>query len=466
MLKQYHHVVGGIFRIVDALVIGLAWIASYWVRFYIPLIEVSKGFPRFSKYAALAPLVMVLWSTVFSSVHVYQSRRVLRRTHEAYLILKAHAIALVLFISLTYMFSEYKYSRGVMIYFGILGGFFLIVFRLTLRNTLRQIRKKGYNLRYILGIGEGIAVETLIQRIDKFPELGMRVSGIVTHEDSRVQTIRGKPVVGHFGQIKELVHQFKPDQILLALPRHQYADLDRILKSLRDETLDIQLIPDIHEYITLGCEVEDFDGLPIVHLNDSPLSGWGALAKRVTDIVLSGVALLLLSPIGIIIGIAIKLTSPGKILYPQERMGLDGVTFKMLKFRSMAADAEAASGAVWARPNDNRRTQLGTFLRSTSLDELPQLWNVLRGDMSLVGPRPERPVFVDKFRNDIPHYMLRHKVKAGITGWAQINGWRGNTSLERRIECDLFYIRNWSYFLDLKILIMTLWKGFIHKNAY
>jgi exopolysaccharide biosynthesis polyprenyl glycosylphosphotransferase len=206
--------------------------------------------------------------------------------------------------------------------------------------------------------------------------------------------------------------------------------------------------------------------VPVVRLNDSPLIGWYAAGKRLIDIVVATTALVVLSPLLLLLAVIVKVTSPGPVLYAQERMGLDGRTFRMLKFRSMRVDAEAQSGAVWAQKEDNRRTVLGTLLRKTSLDELPQLWNVLLGEMSLVGPRPERPVFVHQFRKEIPHYMLRHKVKAGITGWAQVNGWRGNTSLRRRIECDLYYIQNWSYALDLKILTLTLWKGFVNKNAY
>ncbi|MGZ3709425.1 MAG: exopolysaccharide biosynthesis polyprenyl glycosylphosphotransferase, partial [Bdellovibrionota bacterium] len=225
-------------------------------------------------------------------------------------------------------------------------------------------------------------------------------------------------------------------------------------------------VPDIHEYVTLGCEVEDFEGMPVVHINDSPLAGWGALAKRMTDMLVSAVALTLLSPLLALIALAVRLSSSGPIFYRQERMGLDGRTFGMIKFRSMRVDAEDSTGAVWAKPGDERRTPIGAFLRATSIDELPQLWNILIGDMSLVGPRPERPVFVQRFRGEIPHYMLRHKVKAGLTGWAQIHGWRGDTSLERRIECDLYYIRNWSYSLDWKIMLLTLWKGFVNKNAY
>jgi Undecaprenyl-phosphate glucose phosphotransferase len=242
--------------------------------------------------------------------------------------------------------------------------------------------------------------------------------------------------------------------------------MDRILSLLADEAIDVHVVPDVRGYSPLGCEVERFYDLPMVRINESPLNGGAAIFKRITDIVAAGVGILMISPLLFLIAVAVKLSSPGPILYAQERMGLDGRTFKMLKFRSMRTDAERQSGAVWATKGDDRCTPLGAFLRRTSLDELPQLWNVLCGDMSLVGPRPERPVFVSRFRKEIPHYMLRHKVKAGITGWAQINGWRGNTSLDRRIECDLYYIQNWSYLFDLKILTMTLWKGFVNKNAY
>jgi Undecaprenyl-phosphate glucose phosphotransferase len=466
MLKRYHHIVGGVFRVVDACVIGGVWLASYWIRFYVPIIEVKKGFPPFQKYAALTPLVVILWMMIFASMRVYQSRRMLRRTHEVHLILKAHGTSLLLFIALTYLVSEYKYSRAVMIYFGGLGALLLIVFRLSLRNGLRTIRRKGHNLRHVLAIGEGGSIETLIAKMDKFPELGLRVAGAITHESSPAKTVGNKPVIGHFDEVRELVRQTGADQVLIALPRYQYGEMDRILRLLSDETVDIQLVPDVHEYVTLGCEVEDFDGLPIVNLNDSPLDGWGAIGKRSTDILLSAAALTALALPMALIAILIKLTSKGPIFYSQERMGLDGRTFAMIKFRSMQNNAEVQSGAVWAHPSDDRRTWVGSILRSTSMDELPQFWNVLMGEMSLVGPRPERPVFVHRFRQEIPHYMLRHKVKAGITGWAQVNGWRGNTSLKHRIEFDLYYIRNWSYLLDWKILAMTLWKGFINKNAY
>lgn len=466
MLKRYQNLLGGLLGLVDATIIVLAWLASYWLRFSWPIIPVTKGFPAFSAYAALTPFVALLWLAVFGTLRVYQFSRSFGAVKEMQVLLKAHGLALLLFVTLTYLFEAYKYSRLVTLYFGVLAGVGLVIMRLLVRSAFRALRLRGFNQRHIVIAGEGPTVERLIERIDGFPELGLQVRGIVTHEGSTAVGVGGKPVLGHFGQIAELIEHVKADEVLISVPWSQQDEVSRLLDLLKDETVDVRLVPDVHAYVTLGCEVEDFDGVPVVRINDSPLIGWYAAAKRLTDIVVAALALILLSPLLLAIALLVRLSSPGPILYKQERMGLDGRTFQMLKFRSMRVDAEATTGAVWARESDDRRTLLGTLLRKSSLDELPQLWNVLRGEMSLVGPRPERPVFVHQFRREIPHYMLRHKVKAGITGWAQVNGWRGNTSLRRRIECDLYYIQNWSYALDLKILTLTLWKGFVNKNAY
>ena len=452
MLKRYQSIIGGLFRIADLLVISASWLAAYYLRFFVPLIVVTKGFPSFSTYLSLLPLILFLWVIVFNALRVYQPKRMLRRTDEALLLIKSHGFALMMFLTLTYLVSEYRYSRVVMIYFGLIGGVGLVVFRLIMRNAVRMIHRNGHLIRNVLAVGEGKSLEELIHRLERFPELGFKIVAVVN--ESR------------FNELASIIKNSNVHQVLVALPHAQSHQLDFVLSTIKDETIDIKLVPDLQDYITLGCEVEEFDGIPILNLNDSPLEGWWLLAKRSTDLVLSLVALIVLSPLMLFIAILIKLTSRGPVFYSQERMGLDGKVFPMIKFRSMRVDAEVATGAVWAKADDNRKTMIGTFLRATSLDELPQFWNVFVGDMSLVGPRPERPVFVSQFRGEIPHYMLRHKVKAGITGWAQINGLRGNTSLERRIECDLYYIRNWSYLLDLKILIYTLWRGFIHKNAY
>ncbi len=477
MLKRYQNIVGGIFRLTDAGTVALAWGLAYYLRFTLPLIQVTRGFPSFRKYAALTPLVVALWMVVFSSMRVYHSRRMLSPLAEAWLLLKAHGAALLLFIALTYLFSEYKYSRGVMLYFGAVSGVSLLGFRFFLRSFLKTVRARGHNLRHVIGIGDGRAMATLVRRIEEFPELGLRMLGLIVEDPSQVlggarvaDHLTGRtahpPILGDFSRIAVLLKQYQPDQLFIALSRSQSPQLEGILSGVAEQTLDIQLIPDILDYVTLGCKIEDFEGLPVVHLHDSPLAGWGAINKRLMDVLLVLIVLVVLAPLFVLIAVLIKWTSPGPVFYTQERMGLDGKNFQMIKFRSMAVDAEQQGGAVWAQPNDQRRTRLGALLRGTSLDELPQFWNVLRGDMAIVGPRPERPLFVAKFRQEIPHYMLRHKVKAGITGWAQVHGWRGNTSLDRRIECDLFYIRNWSYGLDLKIMLLTVWRGFIHKNAY
>lgn len=464
MLKRYQAAIGETFRVADVVIIVAAWFAAYWLRF-----EATGGaseVPPLEKYSALAPLVGVLWVTVFTLMRLYESQRLRGLRQELGLVLRAHIVAMLLFVAVAYSFKEYHYSRLVMAYFGSIGAAALLGFRTVLRMTLRHLRGHGHNLRHVVIVGEGEQVGTLIQHLDENVELGVRVVGVVTHESSSEETLFGKQVLGKYKTIDKVVENHRVDGVLVALPVQHQRHMDRILSLLADEAIDVHVVPNIRGYSTLGCEVEQFYELPVVRINESPMSGWAAFGKRATDFLAALVGVLLISPLLALIAIAVKLSSPGPVLYAQERMGLDGRTFKMLKFRSMRIDAERQSGAVWATKGDDRCTPLGAFLRRTSLDELPQLWNVLCGDMSLVGPRPERPVFVSRFRKEIPHYMLRHKVKAGITGWAQINGWRGNTSLDRRIECDIYYIRNWSYFFDLKILTMTLWKGFVNKNAY
>lgn len=452
MLKRYQQILGGMLRVLDAATIGGVWLLAYGLRFYTPFVEVTRGFPSFSQYASLAPLLMIFWVAVFSGFGLYRSDKILRRTTEVIKILRAHLAALVLFTALTYFISEYRYSRLVIVYFAILSGVTLITLRMGIRNFLRLVRLKGRGVLKAVAIGSGPALDALLFRTKKFPELGVRVDKILP--------------VAEIASLHQVLSQIRPQQVIIALPVEESHRLPSILGELKDETADLLIVPDFTTFIRLGCEVEDFDGIPLLNVNDSPLDGWGATLKRVTDIILSGAAILILFPLFLAIAALIRITSPGSIFYKQERMGIDGRVFSMLKFRSMRADAEKESGAVWARANDHRRTWFGSFLRATSLDELPQLWNVLKGDMSLVGPRPERPIFVDKFRHEIPNYMLRHKVRAGMTGWAQVNGWRGNTSLENRIQCDLYYIKNWSYLLDLKILVLTIWKGFVNKNAY
>jgi Undecaprenyl-phosphate glucose phosphotransferase len=296
------------------------------------------------------------------------------------------------------------------------------------------------------------------------PDFGVQILGVVGNkpEDQGL----AEQWLGGFEDLRAILDRQAVDMVFIALPHAEFGRLNMILQEIGDDPVTIHLAPDVQRLASLGGGIEEVDGVPIINLRESPLHGWNRVVKRLFDLVVGAVALVMVSPLVLLTALAIRLTSGGAVLYRQERMGLDGRRFQMLKFRTMRENAEAETGPVWAGPNDERRTRVGTFLRRWSLDEFPQLVNVIRGEMSLVGPRPERPKFVQEFRRQIPEYMLRHKVKAGMTGWAQINGWRGSTSLEKRIEHDLYYIRNWSLWLDCKIVFMTLWKGPINKNAY
>ena len=317
-------------------------------------------------------------------------------------------------------------------------------------------------------VGGGSLAGEIIDRIRARPTTGLQVRGVLAEGASAGTSLRGVPIVGNYRSLKRLVRNpaERVDQVILALDRQETHTLEKILAELDDEVVNVNLVPDLRHVPTLHSSVESLDGLPVINLRDTPLLGWAAVGKRVFDISVGSAALLLMSPVMLLIAGALYLQAERPILYRQERMGLDGRVFAMLKFRTMRPDAEAESGPVWTGRDDPRRTRLGRFLRRFSLDELPQLWNVRKGEMSLVGPRPERPVFIEAFRSEIPGYMLRHKVKAGMTGWAQIHGWRGDTSLHQRIEHDLYYIQNWSLGLDVRILIRTGWVGLFDSNAY
>ena len=305
-------------------------------------------------------------------------------------------------------------------------------------------------------------------RIRSHPELGIIIKGFLGEEKSQIgNELKGYMVLDTFKNIRNVVLEQKIDMVLITLPLSAHERLKTILDDIGDEMVSIMLIPDLIELATLRGGIGEFEGMPIISLRDTPLYGWNLVIKRVTDIVLSLAIILAVSPLMLVISILVKVTSEGPVFYRQERMGLDGKIFSMLKFRTMATQAEKETGPVWAA--NGRFSKNGNwfaFLRRTSMDELPQFFNVLIGEMSIVGPRPERQFFIQQFRDKVPKYMLRHKMKAGITGWAQISGWRGNTSLEKRIEYDLYYIENWSLRFDLEIMWLTIWKGLINKHAY
>jgi exopolysaccharide biosynthesis polyprenyl glycosylphosphotransferase len=386
--------------------------------------------------------------------------------HEAGGVIQATAMGVVLLVSLTFLAGSPLQSRAVVAAFSFLAPVGLIGFRTAGRLGLRGLRRRGFNLRFVLVVGAGQLAEEIIQRIHGHPEAGLRVLGVVADGGRGARaTVAGIPILGGLSQLKQVLHAGdRVDQVIIALPQSEGHSLEKVLTDLDDEIVSVKLVPDLSPVMTLRSSVESLDGLPIIGLRETPMVGWAVVKKRLFDLggcaVIAAPALLL----GLVIAAAVGVSGGRPILYTQERTGLDGRVFRILKFRSMRRDAERDTGPVWTEAGDPRRTRIGAWLRRTNLDELPQLWNVIRGDMSLVGPRPERPVFIEEFRREIPGYMLRHKAKVGLTGWAQVHGWRGDTSLHERIEHDLYYIQNWSIGLDVRIILMTLFRG--GRNAH
>jgi len=450
----------------DLFLISACWLLAYALRFHVvgPF-PVPGGVPPFDQYALQLLPILLVWTVAFHTFGLYRPRRLGPYLSEWIDVAKASTMgALVLIAIMTFFFRGYDYSRLVILYFWVLSIVAVSASRAVFREALRFGRRRGYILRHAIIVGGGEPAAEVSRMLRDRPDVGIRVSGFVGDRSD----LPGEHLawLGAYKDLRAVLDSMRVDIVFLALPHTEYSQLGFVLSAIGDDPVTIHLVPDVFSLASLRGGIEEFEGVPLIHLRESPLHGWSNVLKRVFDLVFGAAALTVAAPAMVAIAAAIQMSSRGSILLRQERMGLDGRRFQMLKFRTMREDAEAETGPVWATANDARRTRVGAMLRRWSLDELPQLFNVLRGDMSLVGPRPERPLFVDEFRRKIPGYMLRHKVKAGMTGWAQINGWRGNTSLEKRIEYDLYYIERWSLFLDFKILVQTLWRGLFSKNAY
>jgi Undecaprenyl-phosphate glucose phosphotransferase len=441
--------------------------AAYFLRFRAEVVPVTKGIPDAGSYYRLFPLMAVLWPVVYYFYGLYQVRRNRSRVEEGLSVLVATGLATLLLAGLATFYRGFSYSRLVLLFFFGLDVLFVFAGRTAIRRYLEEAWRHGVNVRHVLVVGAGRLGRALVDKFLDHPEAGLRAVGFVDDApEKRASSHRGVAVIGTSRDVARIVDERGVDTVFLALPLEAHRTMLAVLQDVGRTVADVRFVPDLLQHITFRAGVEDFDGLPVVHLTQVPLTGWMSLVKRTLDVTISAAALALLSPLLGAIALAIRLSGSGPILYRQRRMGLDGRPFDILKFRSMVVGAEEESGPTWASPDDPRRTRLGAFLRRWSLDELPQLVNVFRGEMSLVGPRPERPEFVREFKERFPQYMLRHRVRAGITGWAQVHGWRGNTSLSKRIEYDLYYIENWSLSLDIKILWMTLRHGLRDHNAY
>ncbi len=455
MLKKYNQLFKNLLLISDLCFISFAWWLAYGVRFYSGFFLTEVFIPRHYVIAWL--IILVVWAAVFEWAKFYRPRRLSTHHHENIELVKCSTVALLIFLAAIFMIREIILSRMVVGLFWLSSLFLVALSHHLFREGLRFARRRGYNLRHVLVIGVPELVVSLVSRLQSYKRLGLRIVGVYLTEGERpANESNDVNWITSQERLAELIRTSSLDQVFVALPLEQVAKLREIQGFLRDEPVTLHFVPDLGDLATLRGSLEEFDGLQMISLQSSPHTGWNAVLKRTLDLSLAIPGLVVSGPLMLLIALAIKCTSQGPILYRQERMGLDGRRFIMLKFRSMVEDAERFTGPVWAFEEDPRVTPLGRWLRRTNLDELPQLANVLRGEMSLVGPRPERPLLISEFRQAIPKYMLRHKVKAGMTGWAQIHGWRGNTSLASRIEYDLDYIENWSLSRDVKILARTL----------
>jgi Undecaprenyl-phosphate glucose phosphotransferase len=466
VLKAHSRLFEQLVLVADLALVGACWVAAYFLRFYVvgpPL--VTREVPPFGDYLLQLVPILVVWGAAFRGLHLYRPRRLGSHLGEWIDVAKASTVGVLLLVAImTFLFRGHEYSRVVIIYFWILSIVVLSFWRAAFREGLRLARRRGLNIRRAIVVGGAGPAGEIVAALRRRPDVGVQILGLVGHKQD--DDSPGVPWLGRFEELRAVLDRHPIDVVFVALPYADYGRLGEILGEIGDDPVTIHLVPDVHSLTSLRGGIEEFEGVPLIHLRESPLHGWNSLLKRVVDLAVGGSVLLVAAPLMGLVALGVRLTSPGPALLRQERMGLDGQLFHMLKFRTMRVGAEDETGPVWATARDDRRTRLGGLLRRWSLDELPQLVNVLRGEMSLVGPRPERPVFVEDFRRKIPGYMLRHKVKAGMTGWAQINGWRGNTSLEKRIEYDLYYIERWSLAFDLRILLATLWRGFVSKNAY
>jgi Undecaprenyl-phosphate glucose phosphotransferase len=468
VLKSHSRLVENLALAGDLCLIAIFWVESYWIRFHllprVHLLPVTD-LPPFWEYALQLLPILVVWGIAFRTFDLYRPNRLGSRRSEWWDVAKASTLgALVLVSIMTFVFRGYEYSRLVILLFLVQSIVTVSLARAGLREVLRFARRHGYNLRYAIVVGGGEPAAEVLRVLNRRRDVGIFVLGLLSDKREVPENVRW---LGGIEDVRAVLDRQQVDIVFIALPHADAARLTSVLSGIGDEPIAIHLVPDVFSLVPGRGGIEEFETIPFIHLRESRLYGLNRVVKRVFDLTFGALALVVASPVMLAITVALELTSPGPILYRQERMGVDGRRFRMLKFRTMRVDAEADTGPVWAREDDPRRTTLGVFLRRTSLDELPQLFNVLHGEMSLVGPRPERPSFVEDFRRRVPGYMLRHKMKAGITGWAQINGWRGNTSIEKRIEHDLYYIERWSLAFDLKILLQTLWYGFkINRNAH
>lgn len=469
MIKDNQKIFNRLHLLVDAAVTACAYMLSWYLKFESIFAEKKAGVGVLEMEIYFSALYFIVpgYVILYYIFEMYTPKRATRRKYEFFGIIKSNVVGTVVFLSALYLINQPDFSRTLIFLFCAVNIVLTTIVRQLIRNLLHFFRAKGYNVKYILLVGYSRAAEEYINRINSNPQWGYVVRGILDDRVPRGTLYKGVKVLGRIDNLLYILPENKLDEIAITLSLQDYGRLEEIVDLCEKSGVHTKFIPDYNSLIPSKPYTEDLMGLPVINIRYVPLTNtlnW--VAKRCMDIVGALCGIVVMSPVMLIVAVLVKLTSPGPIIFKQERVGLHNRTFFMYKFRTMEIQKEADEKEAWTVRNDPRVTKIGKILRKTSIDEFPQLFNILKGDMSLVGPRPERPLFVERFKEEIPRYMVKHQVRPGLTGWAQINGYRGDTSIKRRVEYDLFYIENWTFGFDIKIMFLTIFKGFINKNAY
>jgi Undecaprenyl-phosphate glucose phosphotransferase len=469
MIKDNQKYFNRLHVVLDAVIIALSYMLAWYLKFASPFsdIDPNVGVLSMSTYFQMLYVIVPGYLILYYSFNLYTPKRATVHKYEILDIFQANVVGIILLMAGWYLIAQIHFSRSMMAIFFVINIVLTTLGRTLIRVLLQYFRKKGYNLKYILLVGYSRAAEEYINRINSNPQWGYVMRGILDDSVPAGTIYKGVKVLGTIENLLYILPENKLDEIAITLSLKDYDQLEHIVDLCEKSGVHTKFIPDYNSLFPSRPYTEDLMGLPVVNIRYVPLTNtlnW--YGKRLVDIVVSLIGLVVSSPVMLIAAIGVKCTSRGPVIFKQERIGLHNKPFKMYKFRTMEVQKPSVEQQGWTTKDDPRVTKIGKFLRRTSIDELPQLFNILKGDMSVVGPRPERPQFVEKFKEEIPRYMVKHQVRPGLTGWAQINGYRGDTSIKRRIEYDIFYIENWTMSFDIKIMFLTLFKGFINKNAY
>lgn len=474
MIKDNQKMFNRVHVLMDACIIVISYLLTYYMRFdsiFAQKIEILKVEPNtflpLGAYAKRLIILLPLYLFIYYFCNLYTPKRVKHRWTEVFNLMIANTFGLAFFSAYLLMIKEHNFARSYIFLFFALNITLGIISRMIVSNALRAARRKGYNIKHVILVGYGHAAEAYIDRIFANPQWGYYIHGILDDNIEIGTMYRKVPVIGTVTHLQAFLSKMDLDEIAITLSVKEYEKLENIVGICEKSGVHTKFVPDYYNFIPTSPYTEDLFGLPVINIRNVPLSNTSnRIIKRICDICGSICALIIAAIPMLLVALIIKITSPGPVLFPQIRVGKHNKEFKMYKFRSMEIQKESDEKKAWTTKHDPRVTGIGKFIRKTSIDELPQLFNVLKGDMSLVGPRPERPFFVEKFKEEIPRYMIKHQVPPGMTGWAQINGYRGDTSIRKRIDHDLYYIENWTLGLDFKILFLTVFKGFINTNAY